>query len=130
MVTIRNARNETAAEVNAEQKWVLAISLCLESVTDAWRFQQAIDGELKAGGQRRVLVDARRAKLSTKEINESMWAWVRSNRHFDCLAIVNESPVLSVAAQMKATSIGTTKVKVFHSLEEATRWLLANAANE
>jgi hypothetical protein len=130
MLTIHNARNEIAAKVAAQPRWVLAVSLCLESVTDAWRFQQAIDAELRASGQRRVLVDARRAKLSTKEINESMWSWVRANRNFDSLAIINESPVLSVAAQMKATAIGTTKVKVFHSLEEATQWLVPPVAAE
>jgi hypothetical protein len=124
MPTIRNARSEIAAEVKAQPRWVFAVSLALESVEDAVRFQQAIDTELMISRTRRVLVDARRAKMSTQPMNESMWKWVRASLEFDLLAIINESPVLTVAATMKARAIGTKKVKVFHAFNEATQWLL------
>jgi hypothetical protein len=124
MPTIRNARSEIAAEVKAQPRWVFAVSLSLESVDDAVRFQQAIDAELMISRTRRVLVDARRAKMSTQPMNESMWTWVRASLEFDLLAIINESPVLTVAATMKARAIGTKKVKVFHAFNEATQWLL------
>ena len=127
MTTIRNARSEIAAEVKGQAKWVLAVSLCLESVDDAERFQQAIDAELLIGRSRRILVDARSAKLSTPEMNESMWNWVRSTPNFDLLAIINQSAVLTVAATMKARAIGTKKVKVFHVFSEATQWLLGTS---
>jgi hypothetical protein len=123
MPTIRNRANEIAAEVKAQPRWVLAISLALGSVEDAVRFQEAIDAELLVSRTRRVLVDARRAELSSAAMNESMWSWVHASKLFELLAIVNESPVLTVAATMKARAIGTKKVKVFHVFSEATKWL-------
>jgi hypothetical protein len=123
MPTIRNALGEIAAEVKAQPKWVLAVSLALESVEDAEHFQQAIDAELLISRTRKVLVDARRAKLSTHAMNESMWNWVRTSQSFDLLAIINQSSVLTVAATMKARAIGTKKVAVFHNFGEATKWL-------
>jgi hypothetical protein len=130
MQTLHNARNQLAAEVSAQTKWVQAVSLSLETAADARHFQQAIEAELRTSGTRRVLVDARKAILSSAEVNESMWRWVRSSQSFDLLAIVNQSSVLTVAAQMKATSIGIKKVKVFHSFFDAARWLGARVPEE
>jgi len=124
MRIIRNQRGEVAAEITAQTKWVQAVSLKLASVADAVAFQEAIDLELVASKTRRVLVDARQAELSTKAMNESMWSWVRSTPHFDRLAIVNQSPAISVAARMKAKSIGTKKVTVVHQFQQAAHWLM------
>jgi hypothetical protein len=123
MAVLHNAKHQVAAEVTEQQKWVQAVSLNLASVTDAQKFQQLIDAELRASGKRRVLVDARQAKISSHDINDSMWSWVQTSQHFDFLAIVNQSDVLTVAAKMKARAIGTKKVKVFESFLEAVMWL-------
>jgi hypothetical protein len=125
MKVIRNPQNEVIAEVTAQGNLVQAVSLALATISDAVLFQLVIDAELKSSKSRRVLVDARRALRSSTEINESMWSWVSGSANFDRLAIVNQSMVLSVAAGMKATAIGTKKVKVFDDFQAAVRWLLA-----
>lgn len=124
MKRLKNARGEVAAEISAQTTLVLAVSIALDSVSDALAFQTAIDTELQAAGVRCVLVDARNAQLSTQPMNESMWRWVKQSAHFDRLAIVNQSQNLSVAAAMKARAIGTKKVQVFTDYQAAARWLV------
>jgi hypothetical protein len=124
---VLNARSEVVAEVAAGEGYVVAISLRLETVVDAWRFQQAIDERLRSSGLRHVLVDARKALVSPPLVNESMWVWVNAGRSFDRLAILNVSPVLTETAKKKTAAIGTSKVNVFTSSKEAVAWLLGSA---
>ena len=124
MRTLRNSSQEVIAEVTAQPKLVLAVPLVITTVADTLLLQEAIDRELEANGTRRVLIDARRANLSTREMSESMWAWVSKSPFFDRIAVVNQSTVLSVAASMKATAIGTKRFKVFQEFAAAARWLL------
>jgi hypothetical protein len=119
-----------AAEISAQTTLVLAVSIALDSVSDALAFQTAIDTELQAAGVRCVLVDARNAQLSTQPMNESMWRWVKQSAHFDRLAIVNQSQNLSVAAAMKARAIGTKKVQVFNEFQAAARWLVGRPRDD
>ncbi len=123
--SIRNARGEVAAEVTPKDKWVEVATLQIESVEDTKALQLVIDGELGASTSGRVLLDARKAALSTPEMNDSMWQWVRSSRHLERLAIVNQSSALSVAVRMRAKAIGTKKVAVFEKFQDAARWLVA-----
>lgn len=126
MRALHNSQGEVIAAVSTERELVHATSLKLESVADATSFQRLVDIELRVSGTRLVLLDAREATLSSTEMNESMWRWVGASSDFDRLAIVNRSPVLSVAAKMKATAIGTKKVMVFHDFQAAVRWLLTH----
>jgi len=61
--------------------------------------------------------------MSPPDVNESMWSWVNSTDCFEKLAILNRSPVLSVAAKMRTVAMGARKVNVFTSFDEATAWL-------
>jgi len=126
MSRVLNERGEVAAEVFAKPAFVLAVPLQIDSVLVAQRFQQAVTSTLRASGRQAVMMDARQAAVSSPEVNESMWNWASKTPHFQVLAIVNQSSVLSVAAKMKALAMGAKKVRVFVDLDEATRWLTAS----
>ena len=130
MTVVLNSRYQIIAEVAEQDTLVLAAPLALESLDDTRCFREAVEAALKASGTRSVLVDARRAKPSSKEVNESMWHWVKTCPHFDHLAIVNQSATLSVAASMQATAIGSKKVKVFTDLLLAVRWLVTRRQHD
>lgn len=126
MSRVLNERGEVAAEVYAKPGFVLAVPLQIDSVLVAERFQQGVTSSLRASGRRAVMMDARRAAVSSQEVNESRWNWASKTSHFDVLAILNQSSVLSVAVKMKALAMGTKKVRVFTDLNEATHWLSAS----
>jgi hypothetical protein len=134
MTTVLNAQNAIVAEIRLRESWVLAIPVRIDTALDAWRFQRAIESALKAGNRRRVLVDARMTVPSSREVNALMWKWSVASLHFDALAILNQSSVLTVAARMQALALGTRKIGVFDEPSAATAWLLAqpqrNAVSE
>jgi hypothetical protein len=125
--TILNGRGAVAAEVTPKDKWVEVATLQIESVEDTKALQIVIERELAASTSGRVLLDARKAALSTPEMNDSMWQWVRSSRHLERLAIINQSSALSVAVRMRAKAMGTKKVAVFEKFQAAARWLVASS---
>jgi hypothetical protein len=125
MTRVLNAEDGVVAEIRFRESWVLAIPLLLGSLVDTWRFQRAIEAGLKAANRRLVLIDARLVPLLSREVNDRMWAWAVSSPQLDALAILNQSPVLTIAARMRALALGTRRVGIFTEPSQAASWLLA-----
>jgi hypothetical protein len=130
MTRVLNAQDGVVAEIRFRERWVLAIPMLLGSVVDAWRFQQGIEAALKAANRRLVLIDARLMPLLSREVNDRMWTWAVSSPQLDALAIVNQSPVLTIAARMRALAIGTRRIGIFTEPSQAASWLLTQPSRK
>lgn len=94
----------------------------LNSLTGAALLQQAIDGELLRSGRTNLLVNAVDMSIAPKEVNDFMWRWAHSHPLLKKIAVLNRSPVMSVAVRMRAVA-QRQRLAAFEQYSEAVGWL-------
>lgn len=92
----------------------------LRDFHDVGRVQAAVDEAL--GELRKAIFDNRNTKAPTEELRDLMWRFVDDPDRFDAVAILLQSDLKQVRANM--TALGRrVKLKAFNSLEAAQAWL-------
>ncbi|MEO1481779.1 MAG: hypothetical protein AAFU77_06705 [Myxococcota bacterium] len=94
------------------------------SIAQQW--MTALDLELQRSQVEKILWDSRGAEPHPSEVRTSIWEWLKAARYLKVSAILVESKLLRVTANMSAVS-SNIPVKSFHSRVEAAEWLRAQA---
>jgi hypothetical protein len=93
------------------------------SVEEAKRVQETIEPELQRAGHGLVLFDNRLTGDPATEAREAMWAWCRDCALVERVALLLESDLNLVRANM--TALGKrSPVRSFNEETEASAWLL------
>lgn len=95
----------------------------LGSVDEARRVQQLLERALHNAGHGLVLFDNRLTGEPESEARESMWAWSRDCTVVERVALLLESDLSLVRANMTALS-KRSPVRSFSDEDEARTWLL------
>ena len=95
----------------------------LDSVAEAQRVQQKIERALREHGVQLVMFDNRSTGEPAPEARESMWNWCRDCPLVERVALLLESDLTLVRANM--TALGKrTQLRSFSDEALATEWLL------
>jgi hypothetical protein len=92
----------------------------LESVPQAEALQQRVESRCQEVGCRRVVFDNRKTTAHPDDVRAAMFDWATT--HFEKVALLLESDMIGVRANMEALSRGA-KLRAFHDLAEAVAWL-------
>lgn len=92
----------------------------LESVPQAEALQKRVESRCEQAGCRRVVFDNRKTTAHEDHVRAAMFEW--ASTHFDKVALLLESDMIGVRANMEALSRGA-KLRAFHDLGEAVAWL-------
>lgn len=113
-------------EVETREGYVLARqSGKLQTVDEARQVQQAVERALEKAGHGLLLFDNRLTGEPGNDARESMWAWCRDCSFVKRVAILLESDLSLVRANM--TAVGKrSPVRSFDTEEAALAWLLAS----
>ncbi len=110
------------ATVQVTELFVEVQGFTLATLAGAALLQQAVDTELLRAGLNRLLVDATQMSIAPKEVNEYMWRWAQAHSVLKRVAVLNQSPVMSVAVRMRAVATGQ-RFAGFEQRAEAIAWL-------
>jgi hypothetical protein len=94
----------------------------IEDLADARRAQQQLDDALEGTGARRAVFDRRGQGDHDPEVREAMWSWLSQGGRLDAVALVLDSELARVRANMTAIS-RHVKLKAFIDPEEAEQWV-------
>jgi hypothetical protein len=75
-------------------------------------------------GTRRVLFDNRQTLAPEEAVRDMVWAWIRDPTQLERVALLLESSMGVVRANMTAVS-QRIRLRAFNSFEEARAWLIA-----
>jgi hypothetical protein len=95
----------------------------LASLDEARALQKAVRSRCLRAGVRRALFDNRQTLAPEEAIRDLIWAWVRDPADFERVALLLESSMGVVRANMTAVS-QKVRLRAFTSFEEARQWLL------
>ena len=111
-------------DVEKREGYVLARqSGKLETVEEAQKVQQMLERTLEQTGHGLVLFDNRLTGDPDTAARDSMWAWCRDCPHVERVALLLESDLTLVRANM--TAVGKrSPVRSFNAEEAAVTWLL------
>ncbi|MEL6546342.1 MAG: STAS/SEC14 domain-containing protein [Myxococcota bacterium] len=88
----------------------------------ARQWMAAIEAELRREGKTKILWDSRGAEVHPSEVREWIWNWLKSTTYLKFSAILVESSLLRVTANMSALS-SKVPIRSFHDRSEAVEWL-------
>ena len=95
----------------------------LRDCMSARAVQRSIESELVEHGFQKVLFDMRHVDEHDDEVREEMWAWAEKSPHFHALALLIESELSRIRANM--TAVGRkARVRAFGSPLQAEMWLV------
>jgi hypothetical protein len=95
----------------------------LDSVAEAQRVQQKVERALRQHDMRLVMFDNRRTGEPAAQARESMWDWCRECPFVERVALLLESDLTLVRANM--TALGKrTQLRSFSDEKLAAEWLL------
>jgi hypothetical protein len=113
-----------ACEVESREGYVVArLTGSMRSVGDAHQVQQKIERALRSSGHALLLMDNRLTGVPAVEARESMWAWCHDSPLIERAALLLESELSLVRANM--TAVGKrTPLRSFGREDEAVAWLI------
>ena len=95
---------------------------CLQSKLEATALQDAVLAACRAHRVRRVIFDNRQSLVPPEEVRDLMWRWVGDPAHLERVALVLESTMASVRANMTAVSHGV-RLRSFTTVDDARAWI-------
>jgi hypothetical protein len=110
------------ATVHVTDSFVEVQGFSLATLAGAALLQRAVDTELLRAGLNRLLVDATEMAVAPTDVNEYMWRWAQTHPVLKRIAVVNQSPVMSLAVQRRAAATGQ-RLEGFQQRAEAIAWL-------
>jgi len=110
------------ATLHVHDLFVEVQAFALPTFAAAALVQQAVDSELVRAGLTRLLVNAIDMAIAPREVNDYMWRWAHANTRLTKIAVVNQSPVMSVAVRMRAVA-SRQRLGAFEQHAEAIAWL-------
>lgn len=110
------------ATLHVHEMFVEVQAFTLATLAGAALVQQAVDTELVRAGVNRLLVDATEMTIAPKDVNDYMWRWAHAHGVLKKIAVLNQSPVMSMAVRMRAVATGQ-RLAGFEQRAEAIAWL-------
>jgi len=100
----------------------------VDSVETAAKWLEHIEQTLREHGRSRVLWDSRPALPLPNDVRTHIWEWFGSSEVLRASAIVVESELLRISANLSVTG-STLVLRAFGDEDEATAWLRAGGGS-